>query len=181
MAQVHHYAPIHGLTHCGKPSSFVDSPPRSDSQSFRARPIPGWQVPQQGKEGRELRVVVNTNDPDYEHIFSIENYDDPLEEVIDFTPTAILNKGEASTVNPLQGVRPKREAPGAENACLLPLEEGSCLRYTIRWYFHALVGSCRPFIYSGCGGNGNRFLTKEECEEHCLGESTDSMSARVGR
>ncbi|TSK42091.1 Collagen alpha-1(VII) chain [Bagarius yarrelli] len=36
--------------------------------------------------GHELHVVVNTNDPDYEHVYSIESYDDPMEEIIDFLP-----------------------------------------------------------------------------------------------
>ena len=43
--------------------------------------------------GRELRVVMNTNDPDYEHIYSIENYDDPLEEIVLFTPNTNQSKG----------------------------------------------------------------------------------------
>ncbi|KAJ8257173.1 hypothetical protein GJAV_G00182690 [Gymnothorax javanicus] len=167
--------------HCACGGSFIDSPPRATGLSFRARPIPARQGAQLGAEGRELRLVVNTNDPDYEHIFSIENYDDPLEEVIDFSPTPVINKDEASTVKPVPVLRPKREVSGTENPCSLPLEEGNCLRYTIRWYFHSLVGACRPFIYSGCAGNDNRFLTKEECEEQCLGESTDPASPRAGR
>ena len=59
-------------------------------------------------------------------------------------------------------------APAEE--CLLPMEEGSCGRYTLRWYFNSLSQACRPFIYSGCEGNANRFLHLEECEALCLGE-----------
>lgn len=55
------------------------------------------------------------------------------------------------------------------NTCLLPMEEGSCGRYTMRWYFNSEAQACRPFIYSGCQGNENRFLDLEECEEVCLG------------
>lgn len=33
-------------------------------------------------------MVVNTNDPDYEHIYSIEDYDRPLEELLYFPPSA---------------------------------------------------------------------------------------------
>uniref|UniRef100_A0A3Q3K3E9 BPTI/Kunitz inhibitor domain-containing protein n=1 Tax=Monopterus albus TaxID=43700 RepID=A0A3Q3K3E9_MONAL len=55
--------------------------------------------------------------------------------------------------------------------CLLPMEEGSCGRYTLRWYFNNQVQACRPFIYSGCEGNNNRFLHLEECEQVCLGET----------
>uniref|UniRef100_A0A3B3ZMH5 BPTI/Kunitz inhibitor domain-containing protein n=1 Tax=Periophthalmus magnuspinnatus TaxID=409849 RepID=A0A3B3ZMH5_9GOBI len=57
-----------------------------------------------------------------------------------------------------------------EERCLLPMEEGSCGRYTLRWYFNNVVQSCRPFIYSGCQGNDNRFLHLEDCEEACLGK-----------
>uniref|UniRef100_A0A4W4F7V3 BPTI/Kunitz inhibitor domain-containing protein n=1 Tax=Electrophorus electricus TaxID=8005 RepID=A0A4W4F7V3_ELEEL len=56
----------------------------------------------------------------------------------------------------------------ALDSCILPLDEGSCSRYTLRWYFNSQVSVCRPFIYSGCGGNANRFTHKEECEQHCL-------------
>lgn len=44
--------------------------------------------------GRELRVVVNTNDPEYEHIYSIEALDDPREDFIYFsTESANLTEG----------------------------------------------------------------------------------------
>lgn len=38
-------------------------------------------------------MVVNTNDPDYEHIYSIEAYDDPLDELLYFTPSANQSDG----------------------------------------------------------------------------------------
>ena len=28
-------------------------------------------------------------------------------------------------------------------------------------------GVCRKFIYGGCGGTGNNFMTKAECEDKC--------------
>lgn len=72
-----------------------------------------------------------------------------------------------------KSVRSKRRVKEEVSAevCLLPMEEGSCGRYTLRWYFSSQVQACRPFIYSGCEGNGNRFLHLEECEEICLGET----------
>lgn len=36
---------------------------------------------------------MNTNDPDYEHIYSIEDYDDPLDELLYFPPAANLTNG----------------------------------------------------------------------------------------
>ncbi|XP_053723613.1 kappaPI-actitoxin-Ael3a-like isoform X3 [Synchiropus splendidus] len=107
--------------------------------------------------GRELRVVMNTNDPDYEHIYSIESYDEPLEELLYFTPSANQS----------------------DEVCLLPMEEGSCGRYTLQWYFNSQARACRPFIYSGCEGNDNRFPQLEACEEVCLGKAEGATSTKT--
>ncbi|XP_055771269.1 papilin-like isoform X2 [Salvelinus fontinalis] len=135
--------------------------------SPRVRPAPEQQLARkgkQGKDGRELRVVVNTNDPDYEHFYSIESYDDPMamEQSIHLTPTA-------------------NQSHGPVDPCVLPLEEGNCGRFTLRWYFNSQVQACRPFIYSGCEGNANRFLQQETCEERCLGEDTGAVPLKKGR
>ncbi|XP_074525252.1 uncharacterized protein LOC141789628 isoform X2 [Halichoeres trimaculatus] len=174
--------------------------------TVRAQPAPELQV---AMKGRELRVVVNTNDPDYEHIYSIEAYDEPLDELLLFSPSANQSDGKAVKgetdkkvkveakklagaavkraatfdgqravkVTPvkadkLKSVKSKKRVTGKAPAdlCLLPMEEGSCGRYTLRWYFNSQVRACRPFIYSGCEGNDNRFLQLEDCEKACLGE-----------
>ncbi|KAM6980736.1 uncharacterized protein col7a1 [Aplochiton taeniatus] len=62
--------------HCACGGNIPDGQSRVPAKTFRVRP-PGELV-RKGEEGREVRVVMNSNDPDYEHIFSIENYDDPL-------------------------------------------------------------------------------------------------------
>merc|ERR1712119_126199 len=36
-----------------------------------------------------------------------------------------------------------------------------------RYYYNKRFGKCTKFRYSGCGGNSNRFETKEGCEEKC--------------
>nr|XP_029519096.1 collagen alpha-1(VII) chain-like [Oncorhynchus nerka] len=154
----------------------------------RARPVPEQQLARQGKDGkdgRELRVVVNTNDPDYEDFYSIESYDDSMamEQSIHLTPAANHNDGETVTVDPLKAKRSRREVKGEApvDLCVLPLEEGSCGRFTLRWYFNSQVQACRPFIYSGCEGNANRFLHQETCEERCLPEDTDAVPLKKGR
>uniref|UniRef100_A0A0C9RWN8 Putative bpti/kunitz family of serine protease inhibitor n=1 Tax=Amblyomma americanum TaxID=6943 RepID=A0A0C9RWN8_AMBAM len=35
------------------------------------------------------------------------------------------------------------------------------------WYFNATTRNCSTFMYSGCGGNANRFPTKEMCLDIC--------------
>ncbi|XP_055077830.1 collagen alpha-1(VII) chain [Periophthalmus magnuspinnatus] len=171
------------------------------SGSVRSRPVLEQQSSHPGQEGRELRVVVNTNDPDYEHIYSIEAYDDPMDEMLYFGPSAngtedavvkevsenkmdkapkasvaVIHKDVKGSGGPVKAAKPRlqRMAKGKdpEERCLLPMEEGSCGRYTLRWYFNNVVQSCRPFIYSGCQGNDNRFLHLEDCEEACLGKGS---------
>ncbi|XP_036806267.1 collagen alpha-1(VII) chain isoform X5 [Oncorhynchus mykiss] len=156
--------------------------------SPRVRPAPEQQLARkgkQGKDGRELRVVVNTNDPDYEHFYSIESYDEPMamEQSIHLTPTANQSHGERVTVDPLKTKRPRREVKGEApvDPCVLPIEEGNCGRFTLRWYFNSQVQACRPFIYSGCEGNANRFLQQETCEERCLGEDRGAIPLKKGR
>ncbi|XP_061543235.1 putative Kunitz-type serine protease inhibitor [Phycodurus eques] len=158
---------------------------------------------------------MNTNDPDYEHIYSIENYDDPLDELLYFPPADNHTDGEADRqesekmvkveakktpnvvraggarggkVPALKPPKPrtvrslkKAQAEAPAEACLLPMEEGSCVRFTLRWYFNSHVQACRPFIYSGCGGNDNRFLYLEECEEVCLGKVQGSPLLQTAR
>ncbi|KAM9813472.1 uncharacterized protein col7a1 [Neosynchiropus ocellatus] len=136
----------------------------------RAQLVPKPQLDLREEAGRELRVVMNTNDPDYEHIYSIESYDEPLEELMYFTPSANQSDGETVGDVPKKrdGIKPDRSA---QEVCLLPMEEGSCGRYTLQWYFNSQARACRPFIYSGCEGNDNRFPQLEACEEVCLGQS----------
>ncbi|XP_076870697.1 PI-actitoxin-Afv2b isoform X2 [Brachyhypopomus gauderio] len=90
-----------------------------------------------------------------------------MEEIVDLTVPVNQSEGRGAATVTLNAVRQKREVKG-EDSCVLPLEEGGCSRYTLRWYFNSQVGFCRPFIYSGCGGNANRFTHKEECEQRCL-------------
>ncbi|XP_075403413.1 collagen alpha-1(VII) chain [Tenrec ecaudatus] len=68
----------------------------------------------------------------------------------------------------------------ASDPCLLPLDEGACAAYTLRWYHRAGAGgtgTCRPFVYSGCGGNANRFGTREACEHRCPPRVLQSQGA----
>ncbi|XP_016371384.1 collagen alpha-1(VII) chain [Sinocyclocheilus rhinocerous] len=98
-------------------------------QAYRSSSTsPERSLVQGDEEGQKLRVVMNTNDPDYEHIYSIETYDDdaPMVEIADYD----------TTVNKSQAERTKFEVKG-EDSCILPMEEGNCSRYTLRWYFNS--------------------------------------------
>ena len=40
-----------------------------------------------------------------------------------------------------------------------------------RFYFNAQTQSCESFIYGGCGGNGNNYMSESECMLNCKGMS----------
>lgn len=52
--------------------------------------------------------------------------------------------------------------------CLMDPMEGECQDYILKWYYNMDKRACQQFWYGGCGGNANRFETKEECEVRCV-------------
>ena len=59
-----------------------------------------------------------------------------------------------------------------ELLCNLAPEAGQvgCLASMSAFYFDATSGECRPFVYSGCGGNANNFPSYGQCMKKCKGE-----------
>lgn len=51
--------------------------------------------------------------------------------------------------------------------CLEDHEVGECQGSFNRWYFDNRKFMCLPFIYSGCRGNKNNFITLEDCHHSC--------------
>ncbi|XP_046303361.1 tissue factor pathway inhibitor isoform X2 [Marmota monax] len=51
--------------------------------------------------------------------------------------------------------------------CLTPADRGLCQASEKRYYFNSVIGKCRPFKYSGCGGNENNFTSKRACIRSC--------------
>uniref|UniRef100_A0A0N4ZTJ1 BPTI/Kunitz inhibitor domain-containing protein n=1 Tax=Parastrongyloides trichosuri TaxID=131310 RepID=A0A0N4ZTJ1_PARTI len=45
---------------------------------------------------------------------------------------------------------------------------GTCKEKLQRFYYDSKWSTCLAFVYSGCGGNGNVFNTKSDCEHSCL-------------
>uniref|UniRef100_A0A158R5U1 Papilin n=1 Tax=Syphacia muris TaxID=451379 RepID=A0A158R5U1_9BILA len=57
-----------------------------------------------------------------------------------------------------------------QDVCSLPVSPGPCENGITRWHYNLEAKDCQAFMYSGCGGNGNRFSTKAECENLCAAE-----------
>lgn len=58
--------------------------------------------------------------------------------------------------------------------CRVPKVVGRCRASMQRWWYNATGGSCQQFVYGGCGGNNNNYLTKEKCLEKCA-DVTDNI------
>lgn len=52
--------------------------------------------------------------------------------------------------------------------CFMDPIGGECQDYILKWYYNKEEQACQQFWYSSCGGNANRFETKEECEHWCV-------------
>uniref|UniRef100_A0AAZ1XRC6 BPTI/Kunitz inhibitor domain-containing protein n=1 Tax=Oreochromis aureus TaxID=47969 RepID=A0AAZ1XRC6_OREAU len=54
--------------------------------------------------------------------------------------------------------------------CEAKPEPGPCRASLRHWYYNRETGSCETFMYGGCRGNKNNYLTKESCMQTCTGE-----------
>ena len=56
------------------------------------------------------------------------------------------------------------------DACYQVLIRGSCGTSFAnqRYYYDQNTGSCKLFVFFGCGGNQNNFLTRFDCENTCV-------------
>ncbi|XP_071944535.1 tissue factor pathway inhibitor 2-like isoform X2 [Antedon mediterranea] len=56
-----------------------------------------------------------------------------------------------------------------DTVCELPKDHGNGQYTYSRWYYNNDTMTCKELRYSGCGGNGNRFVSREECSTTCNG------------
>nr|CDJ90202.1 Proteinase inhibitor I2 domain containing protein [Haemonchus contortus] len=71
-------------------------------------------------------------------------------------------------VSAVHGETHYRAGEASHALCDLPLEPGNGTFSIPRFYFNKGEEKCEPFDYTGDGGNGNRFLTEEDCEQLCF-------------
>lgn len=61
------------------------------------------------------------------------------------------------------------DAAAAREACSKPITVGPCRGSYERYAFDAEHGQCGRFMYGGCRGNENNFVTADECRRACEG------------
>ncbi|KAL1486611.1 hypothetical protein MTO96_046880 [Rhipicephalus appendiculatus] len=52
--------------------------------------------------------------------------------------------------------------------CTYPADAGPCKAYMPRFFYNTLTKTCEQFVYGGCAGNANNFLTFVACEKKCM-------------
>ncbi|XP_037501679.1 boophilin-G2 isoform X2 [Rhipicephalus sanguineus] len=57
-----------------------------------------------------------------------------------------------------------------DKECRPAKDHGFCKALISMWWFNAESGKCEQFYYGGCGGNGNKYETEEQCMENCGAE-----------
>ncbi|GBP58336.1 Papilin [Eumeta japonica] len=64
---------------------------------------------------------------------------------------------------------PTSHRPSASDArCRLRAHPGACPGpSSTRWYYNEAYGDCLRFVYTGCGGNDNNFLSYRDCLAAC--------------
>ncbi|XP_050755726.1 tissue factor pathway inhibitor isoform X1 [Gymnogyps californianus] len=59
------------------------------------------------------------------------------------------------------------EPPLIPSLCMTPMDRGLCRAKELRFFYNYSTGRCRPFSYSGCGGNENNFTSRKSCLRIC--------------
>nr|XP_048295412.1 kunitz-type protease inhibitor 2 isoform X4 [Myodes glareolus] len=57
-----------------------------------------------------------------------------------------------------------------EEYCVPKAVTGPCRAAFPRWYYNVEKNSCESFIYGGCRGNKNSYLSQEACMQRCSGK-----------
>jgi len=53
------------------------------------------------------------------------------------------------------------------DVCSLAADAGPCQKSLVRWYYSTSDRRCHEFVYGGCEGNDNRFVTEQQCISQC--------------
>ena len=75
------------------------------------------------------------------------------------------------------------ESTEEENPCEVEPSAGPCRALLPRYYFDRQEGTCKKFLYGGCSGNTNNFMTEVECMDRCgkpLGREEDKKVIQQG-
>ncbi|HEY0465430.1 MAG TPA: BPTI/Kunitz domain-containing protein [Polyangiaceae bacterium] len=64
-------------------------------------------------------------------------------------------------------------ASSSDEACTASQDSGPCDAYVPSFWHNPSTGLCEPFVYGGCGGNANRYPSRDACILACPNSSDD--------
>ncbi|KAK6744342.1 hypothetical protein RB195_011192 [Necator americanus] len=65
-----------------------------------------------------------------------------------------------------------------DSRCLQPVNGPVCRALVKRWSYDPTTNKCKTFMYGGCGGTENNFLSEEECIKTCVRRAGVAQSIR---
>ncbi|XP_034430512.1 tissue factor pathway inhibitor a isoform X1 [Hippoglossus hippoglossus] len=66
-----------------------------------------------------------------------------------------------------------------KGVCFSSLDTGTCDGAEKRFFFNSKAKRCQMFHYSGCGGNGNNFMSRKHCFRKCIRNGHGSPMIRI--
>uniref|UniRef100_A0A5F8GZ44 Kunitz-type protease inhibitor 2 n=1 Tax=Monodelphis domestica TaxID=13616 RepID=A0A5F8GZ44_MONDO len=78
-------------------------------------------------------------------------------------------------------LRGSEEPADLQDLCHAPRVVGRCRASIPRWWYNVTDQACQTFVYGGCGGNENNFLTRKECLRVCAGVTEYSANEAPAR
>ena len=63
-----------------------------------------------------------------------------------------------------------------QDVCEQKMQHGDCRGYFKNWFYDHKDRKCKRFVYTGCGGTGNNFQTRNECLKKCGSHSHSRLN-----
>ena len=70
---------------------------------------------------------------------------------------------------------------GNDTMCSDGPDAGPCRGQETRYYYDMTLGTCQQFLYGGCSGNENNFLTHGECVSRCRSPGSNNTVGRKSK
>lgn len=93
------------------------------------------------------------------------------------SPNITRSRNQSSDSVPLSG---NNTEFSRLSICNQPADGGPCQDSLPRWHYAADQGTCREFVYTGCGGNRNRFKGFEVCMGFCDAARKEFLKESAG-
>ncbi|CAN9511243.1 unnamed protein product [Ophioblennius macclurei] len=92
---------------------------------------------------------------------------------------AAVKAPQGAPSNPAESSQKNESSPeGRAELCEAEPEVGPCRAAFQRWFYNDKTGNCQSFVYGGCKGNKNNYLTEDSCISSCAVKVLPSSKKR---